>query len=216
MSTEKLDALIIRNLSDLDTAAKRLYDDIQIRIAKAIDDIVESWTKKCSWVTTSTFHKDEIIYIAPPEWKSPDPQDADNWLAWFAFEPGSGDNIGGDDATSYFDTFWLTRLCGVGHGMLCFRWHYGAEALGVTKPKWKKFVQVHIQRIVEKTGFTYEDSTGCFFNPLRVDSEKLAVAIEEDAAEDALQPIRDALDQLLAATPEFDALLKDAKKHFIK
>jgi hypothetical protein len=95
--------------------------------------------------------------------------------------------------------------------MICFRWHYGAE-LGATKPKWKKFVQAYVQRI-GKAGFTYEES-GLFFRPVRVETEKLAVAVEEDTVDAVLEPVRKALDQLLVAKPEFDAMLKSAKKHF--
>jgi hypothetical protein len=54
-----------------------------------------------------------------------------------------------------------------------------------------------------------------FFTPVRVEAETLAAAIEEDAVESALEPpFQQALDKLLAAKPEFDAMLEAAKKYF--
>jgi hypothetical protein len=212
MSTEKLDALIVRNLSDLDAAARRLRYDIQARVGKAIDEIAEAWTKKHSWDGVFGFDKD-TLKVAPRQWKVSNNQGDEEWLGWFELEAGLGDDWDSDDATDSLDFFWLTRLCGAGRGIVGFRWHCGTEALGTTRPKWKKFIQGQIQRINKKTDFSYED-TGNFFRPIQVETEKLAAAVEGDAIDMALQPIRDALDRLLIAEAEFDAILKSAKKEF--
>jgi hypothetical protein len=211
MSTEKLDSLIVRNLSDLDAAAMRLQYDIQARIGKEIDVMAESWAEEHSWEGKFNFDKDELR-IAPREWKLPDAKSDDPWLGWFSLQPSLGDDWDSEDSKEFLDYFWLTRLCGAGRGMIGFRWHYGV-GVGAPKLKWKKFAQAHVQRI-GKAGFTYEES-GLFFKPVRVETEKVAAAVgEEIAVEVALAPVREALGQLLVAKPEFDAMLKSAKKFF--
>jgi hypothetical protein len=214
MSTEKLDALIVRNLRDLDVATKRLWCDIQSRIGKTIDGIAESWAEKHKW--KGKFEWDSELWLAPPEWKSPDSGDEDSWLGYFELDAGFGDDFD-FDAENGLDVYWLTRLCGAGHGMMCFRWVYG-DGLGAKKPKWKKFVNDAAGNWVErvrKVGFTYDEGSGLFFIPVRAEAETLATAIEEDAIESALElPFQQALDKLLAAKPEFDAMLERAKKDF--
>jgi hypothetical protein len=209
MSTEKLDALIIRNLSDFDAAAIRLGYEIQSKVGKAIDDLAESWAKRHSWEGKFDFDLNELA-IAPPEWKWSNPEER---LGYFAIEPGVGDDWDDDTQDTCVDYFWLTRLCRAGRGMLGFRWYYGADVIGATKPKWKKFVQGQIQRIEKNTSFTYEE-TGRFFRPFRIDVEKLAAAFEEDDIDKALGPLREALDALPDAAQEFSLVLENAKKQF--
>lgn len=207
MLTDKLDALIIRNLRDVDLAAKRIDNEIEPRIAKALDDIVGSWAKRHRWDGAFGWEED-VLRVMPPDWRSPD-ADEEKWFSYFKLYAGYGDDFSGEGDQDYF---WLTRFCGVGNGKICFRWEYG-DALGATKPKWKRFVQPYVQSI-RKVGFEYEDGSGLFFIPVRVDAEKLASVIEENNIEEALQPVRAALDRLLSAKPQFDGMLKDAKKQF--
>jgi hypothetical protein len=88
-----------------------------------------------------------------------------------------------------------------------------AAALGATKPAWKKFLQPHVERL-HGTGFDYEEGDGSFFFPVRIETEALAQAVVDDTLELALAPLRLALDQLLKAKPQFDAVLRDAKSQF--
>ncbi|MGE3740995.1 MAG: hypothetical protein AB7I59_16005, partial [Geminicoccaceae bacterium] len=82
-----------------------------------------------------------------------------------------------------------------------------------TVAKWKRFAPPYIESI-RQTGFSYEDDKGCFFLPVRIEAKELARAIENDAIEDALTPLRAALDRCREAKPDFDKLIGAAKKHF--
>jgi hypothetical protein len=210
MSTDELDALIIRNLCDLDAAAKRLEFDIEGRIGKVIDQIAEAWSQKQGWEGKFDFDLNTNLWVAPAEWKSAEGKaDADAMLGFFALWTGFGDDF---DFEVENDYFWLTRLCGAGRGKIGFRWTYG-KSLGATRPKWKRFVQPYVERI-RKTAFTYEEGSGLFFMPIRIEVEALAASIVDDTIEVALQPFSAALNRLLAAKPEFDALLQGAKASF--
>jgi hypothetical protein len=72
------------------------------------------------------------------------------------------------------------------------------------------------ERIAQDTGLTYENKSGRFYLQTIVDLETLAKAIEDDAIEDALIPIRSTLDSLAAAVPTLTELLLQAKKQFKK
>jgi len=215
MSTEKLDALIVRNLRDLDLAAKRLYYDVETRVGKAIDGVTESWVNKHAWEGEFEWGDHEYnLWLAPPSWKSSDSTEEDPWLGYFCLYTGFGDDF---EDEAKLDGFWLTRLCGVGVGIICIRWTYG-DGLGAKKSKWKRFINDAAGNWIErvrKAGFTYDEGSGFFLMPVRVEAETLAAAIEEDAVESALEPpFQQALDKLLAAKPEFDAMLEAAKKYF--
>jgi hypothetical protein len=215
MSTEKLDALIVRNLRDLDVATKRLWCDIESRMSKAIDEITENWAREHEWEGEFEWNKPEYdVWLAPPTWKAS--ASTDEWLGSFYFYAGFGDDFDFEEDNN-LDVYWLTRLCHAGRGILCFRWTYD-DGLGATKTKWKRFVNDAagdwVNRI-RKVGFTYDEGTGLFFMPVRVEAETLAAAIEEDAVEGALKPsFQQALDKLLAAQPEFNAMLEGAKTYF--
>jgi hypothetical protein len=145
-----------------------------------------------------------VFWIAPLEWKRP-ASDADEatWFGYFDLAAGAGDEW--NEAED--DFFWLTRLCRARQGQMGFRW---CRDQGLTAPKraWKNFAQGWAERI-GKTQFTCEDS-GLFFMPVQIPFDALATGIENDSLQEALQPFAKALDSLLSAKSEFDAMLKDA------
>jgi hypothetical protein len=164
MSTEKLDALIVRNLRDLDVATKRLYFDLDPRISKGIDHFIESWVNKHNWEGEFEWgaHEYNNLWFAPPSWKSAASTDEDPWFGYFYLSTGFGDDFADDKA---LDIFLLTRLCSVGVGIICIRWTYG-DSLGAKKSKWKRFVNDAAGNWIErvrKMGFTYDEGSGFRF-----------------------------------------------------
>jgi len=133
MSTEKLDALIVRNLGDLDAAAKRLAYGIERAVWKAIDDIVENWRARNGWLGASEATADGPIWLAAPEWQQADSEADDDVLGYFALEVGPKDE---EDSETGLDYFALTRLCRAGNGMYGFRFKKG-DALVLKKASWK-------------------------------------------------------------------------------
>jgi hypothetical protein len=203
---EELDALVIRNLDYIDAAAYRLYQEIEPRICKVINDITKKWADTKSWSGEFDWWKGEL-WVAPADW-----QTDDGWLARFFLDGGPEDEF---DYLPEEDMFWLTRLCQKGQGRLGFRWNHSV-GLGATNSKWKRFIRNHADCVeaIGKKSFEAEDS-GLFFTEVKVDASKLAEAVQEGSFETALQPLQAALDRLGASKTQFDTLLKLAKKEFI-
>lgn len=210
MSTDDLDALIVQNLRDLDAAAKRLWFDVQPHIAKTINTIASNWAKKNKWIGAYDWWEEEHgegeLWVAPPQWKLKDDKLA------FYLDCGPDDEYGDSENPSE-DFFWLTRLCNAGTGLVCIRW-YSFQGLNAKKPDWKKFVKSYIAKI-KNVGFSYEDKTALFSSaPIIISSDQLAKAIVDDTLEQALGPLRTALDNLIRAEPVFDDMIREARKEF--
>ena len=202
---EELDALVIRNLDNLDAAAHRLFHEIEPRVRKVINEITEKWAKANNWSGEFDWWEKEL-WIAPTNW-----QTDDGWLGRFFLDGGPEEEF--KDLPEE-DVFWLTRLCQKGRGVLGFRWHH-SDGLGATNSKWKRFIrnQAACVGAIGKKGFVPEDS-GLFFTEIKVDASKLADAVQEGNFESALQPLQAALDKLGATKSQFDTLLKRAEKEF--
>ena len=208
MSTDDLDALIVQNLRDLDAATKRLYFEIQPRVAVTINKIASSWAKQNKWIGGYDWWGEEDregeLWVAPPEWKPKNDKPA------FYLDLGQGDDEGDKPSD---DFFWLTRLCRSGNGLICLRW-YDFQGVNAKKPEWKKFIKSYVTKI-ERTGFSYEDQTALFSSaPIIVNAEELAKSIVDDTLDQALKPFQKALDNLMAAKPAFDEMIRAALKQF--
>ena len=213
MSMEKLDALIVRNLRDLDVATKRLSYDIDVKVSRAIDRFTELWADKHRWKGKFKWDDEAELWIAPDNWGTDNSTDDDLWLGYFSFNTGFGDDL--QDKAG--DFFWLTSSGQCWYGYYVFplglRWRSRSE-----EGEMEKICQrcrQKLDRAYTEGRFSYDEGSGLFFMPVRVDGEALAAAIEEDAIENAIDPVfQQALDNLLAAKPEFDAMLEGAKKYF--
>jgi len=198
MITNELDEMLVRHLADMDDGATRL-EAISTKVGDAMDELTGKWTTDHGWLKgDGDWNEDGDLRVAPPEWKP-----GEDWLSWFKFDYGDGDDGYPGVGRDYF---WLTRLCGDGNGMTGFR--FVQEQ--VTKVAWKKFLKAHGNPLVEEGFRAYEQSS--LFLPVRISSSDLAAAVREERIEEALQPLRDALDVLKRALPKFDKLLAEAKK----
>jgi hypothetical protein len=66
MSKDELDALIIRNLGDLDLAVHRLESEIGDRVGKKIDAIAEAWHSEHGWEGKFSWNDEDDLWLAPP------------------------------------------------------------------------------------------------------------------------------------------------------
>lgn len=125
MSVTELDALILRNLRDLDATAQRIAE-LDALIWKEVDRLVEQWANTHGW--HGQFDVEGAgLWVTPPRWAalSEDPDDAD---VYFIFEEVH------DLPTSYYD---LASLCAIGGSHYGFR--LGQNLFG--RPDWTKKVR---------------------------------------------------------------------------
>jgi len=197
MISNELDEMLVRKLADLDDAARRL-DAISTKIGDAMDGLASEWAREHGWQKTEgNWNDDDDLSLAPIEWGRVD------WISWFEFHYGQGDDgLPGPNQ----DYFWLTRLCGEGEGMTGFR--FVQEE--VPKVAWKKFLKAKGNPL-SSLGFILDDRPSLYL-PVRISVDELAIAVREERIEDALTPLREALDVLHRAKPEFDKLIAEAKK----
>lgn len=210
MAKPDLDALIISNLADLDVVVQRLYFEIQPNIGEKIDEMFEHFKDRENWKGKGNFDDDwrmerDLPWLAPPNWRMSDGDD-DDYSFYFFLEPGQKDRRGKSLGE---DTFWLTRLLGLGTGTLGLRW----QQEEYHKNKWKSFMMTQAKLIIDirERGFTYEEGEGLFFLPIKLEISNLIAAVLEDDLDPAMSPLQSALDCLQNSRPLFDALIKNSE-----
>jgi hypothetical protein len=207
MSTESIDALIVRNVLDVERAYDRLNNNIQPKVGKEIDNIIESWASENDWWYSELSFDGDFPEVAPASWRISDAESSeDKFIARFN---ANTNDVGAKDGS----WSWLTQLCGLGSAPYGFRWVCDFAELGTNKSGWKKFLgRINAPAAVKGFGFEYQDKSGAFFLPFIIDKEALAKAIEENNIEDALEPVRAALKTILDSWSVFDGFIKEFKK----
>jgi hypothetical protein len=210
-----MEALIIRHLVDFEEAFRCAYK-LDDEIWEELGNAARKWAEEKGWDFDIDLEEDEF-WTAPKSWKLPKESTENteqDYLAYFEFDGAPDDDW--EASNPNVDYLAVTRLCrATKRGMLGFRWKPSYFTEG-NKVAWRKFMEKPAERIAQDTGLTYENKSGRFYLQTIVDLETLAKAIEDDAIEDALIPIRSTLDSLAAAVPTLTELLLQAKKQFKK
>ena len=72
MSSQEMDALIVRHLQDIESASTRIKDEIQKNVGDAIDAIVEKWSREKDWCSLNLFNDvDCFLRLFPKKWRLP-------------------------------------------------------------------------------------------------------------------------------------------------
>jgi hypothetical protein len=195
----KAGALILNNIGMFNDAAMLMSETIEVELFKKIDEEIEQWQKENEWHGEGNWYGD-CMWVCPPAW-GVDIED-DSWKAYFEFDRKKGDLA---------DKVELASFCGCGRTRVGFRFTATSEYFG-NKKQWLNFCNKSLPAAaseLQKLGFTYDK--GFWFLPITLSSTDLAMAYEGDDYAAALQPIRLALDQLKAAQPIFDEIIKSAE-----
>ena len=90
MPSQEMDALIVRHLQDIESASRRINDDIQKNIGDAINSIVGEWSREKDWDSFGKFDvndEGDLLTLAPKKWRFPDSDAKDNeFFGWFWFD----------------------------------------------------------------------------------------------------------------------------------
>lgn len=180
------DALIIRSLPDLHQAILQI-DRLDTQLLKAIDDVTALWVQQNGWEGTGELELfGGKLWVAPTTWAVTG-QDTEDYHLYFDLERTKSDPE---------DSVDLISLTSSGSQMLGLV--LGYDTIGARPFK-------KLYRELAPPGLPLNGSS--FFLPIVLDREELAKAVEDDALDEALGPLRAALDQL----PELAARLQPLK-----
>jgi hypothetical protein len=196
-----LDALIVRHIADLEAAKRRIEEEVDPRLLREASLLMERRTDSLGWV--HEFRPDlGSISVAPEKWIIRNESGNDHvWLAWFEFVSSDAD------------------------GELVQAWHL-AEFLGLEgsstrkalsfyqnvlkRREWKAILikNSNAVKALRELGFNIDERDGSINIPVRLDSATLQRGFEENDLDNALKPVREALDLAIRAMPHFDVLAK--------
>jgi hypothetical protein len=198
MSEPDLDALIVGNLADLDSAVRHIEETLQPALAEEMDKLIEAFRCEIGWDGKTDWKDDGEVWLAPSEWRASTDSDGEEFKCFFVL-----DFVHGPGQVE--DFFWITSLVHAGVASLGFRWLRD----GVTKRAWRKAVsqEPDLVSTIRACGFNYDESDGSFILPFFIPHEALAEALREESSERAFGPLRQALQRLPDAKPAFDALV---------
>lgn len=202
MSNREAAKLVINNIGMLDDAAK-LIEEITQNISESVDRIIEEWAKNKGWSGEFSWWNSQTL-LCPDNWKLGD-RESEERLAWYSWE---GEN---DD-----DDYWhLTGLTALRTGRTGFRFKVDASQFaGTNRQGWKKYCGEQLRELPElaRSGFKYD--AGSWFLPWQLDATVLAEVYANDAIEDALGPVEEALQKIEDAHPFFEKLIEAARERF--
>ena len=196
MAQPELDRLLISNLADLDAAAYRIKNVLHGTVASALDSRLKYAIERSGWAGHADYEHDKF-WIAAPDWRR-DSDDLQGYECYFHSDSSDGAWSGVE--------FWLTVLLGGGTRLAGFRWIRRAAK----RKSWRKQVseQVDIIARLRSRGFEFQESTGTFFMPFRIDKDALASAVGEESPELAMAPFDMAVQSCISAKADFDALIE--------
>lgn len=205
----KIAALLIRNLREIDAAARHISASLEPMIDNAINATIENWADDAGWVGEYQWDDDNAnLWLAPATWRIPDGRNDETYF-WFCLYTPDGDDFDFKDNRDYFR---ITRLLNQGTCKLGFVFEGKTSHFGGL-PKWKTFLQSNAE-IFQKLGFTYQRKSGTYFRPVALDAEEAAKAIEAEAIDDVMAPLTKILDEIKKVQPELSAMLARAKSEF--
>ena len=137
MPTADLDALIVKNLLELERAADRMLNYIQIAVAKRIDEACEDFvTSETGW--TGKFDSEgNKLWFARNSWRVEGSDlSSDKFYAWYEWNSSDAGMLNDE----WINEFWLTQLCGLGAGPIGLRWCVDPGSINMNKTGWKRYL----------------------------------------------------------------------------
>lgn len=196
--TAELDALVIRNIAEIEAAMKHAIEEIGPRIWS---NVAEAMTETCDidgWIAVPD-GEDEDVWFAEREWLLPDQRKpkADFWLG--LDERVAGGNEG--------ENSWLATFVASGpNGATTAFW---IDQRIVGKGAWKKLIKANdvIVASLRDCGFSLdEDDDRRLCLPFVLDRELLATAFESGDFDEVMRPAASAVAMGMSAAPHLRRL----------
>ena len=196
MSEEnKLNAMIVRNIDDIDAAYSRATNEIETALTREVAAIFSEAAKSESWEGSDDDASLDELWLAPAEWWSEGQDDEDEEYDLFL-------TLGYDGKA---DLTWLATFLGSGD----LRLGIFLDSNALTESRWRKLVRSLDPGLINKlaaAGFSVDASKGFIALYVKIDKEALAKGFEDGDIAESLGPIADALAQAVKARPVLDEL----------
>lgn len=190
-------ALVVRNIGDIESAfvlAEKISDELWEAVRSALVARLES----SGW-HVSAFDGDQI-WFAPREWLSPDTENPEA-VSWFSIAEYSG--LGGETDHTYLAEFLQAGPNGAGIAL----W-FGSDAMEKKRYRQRPTSQDHPElAALLSAGFEIDDQHWIRL-PFRLDVDAVAQGADDEDYADALKPLQDAIDVMMANVVRFDALAR--------
>jgi hypothetical protein len=190
---DALDALIVRNMAQINKALSRIWHGIYPVAFGAVTDTTREWVRAQGWKGKFEYDGSDSsaeFWCAPPDWISPDGDRRHDCYAYFEFDYFDTDfkNTADDDQDE------IVTLLGAGVGATGFHILRGDGAT-IAKGPWKRLMQASgIIGVMRSLGCKQYE--GSYYIPISFSAEALAVAIEQGDMSIFLAPLKEALDRL--------------------
>lgn len=205
MANEEMDALLARNLRNVNAAYDRLVNFVEPRVRKEIDRRTTAVADERGWEGEINY-ADWELWFSPPEWLVPDAEDPDaepGYLAQvrLATNPEESDEEPGGDF------LFLAKLCDEGRDNFGI-WLKRDYELAVKRAKWAKIVMGHeAVRDLVALGYAYDEASADFFRPVRLSGTALATSITEADFDPFMEPLDLALKELPQAIAAYQRII---------
>jgi len=198
--TAELDALIIRNLEEIEQGYQRITGDIERRLDKEAAKLFEEAAEAAGWATHATVLDDDF-WLMKTDWQMEEgpPEEVDSYLVIRLEWDSKGPDV------SWAQTF----VGGQGSRLLLT-----IASDTYSDNKWLRFLKENepsdvIKRLIKASGFRFEpdNKTEPLAMPVRIDRDRLAQAFggEIDFL-DALAPLATALREVVRQEALLDKL----------
>lgn len=191
--TKSLDALIIRNIADIEAAMKHAQEEIGPRVWEEVARVMQEECDADPWIAVADV-EDEDVWFTDRGWLMPDQRKpkADFWLG--LDERTDGGNEG--------ENSWLAAFVAGGPNGATMAFWLDQRILG--PGAWKKLVKSSDGVVAELRGLGFsvdDDDDRRLYLPVVLDREALASAFETEDFDAVLAPIKVAVGNAISAAP---------------
>ena len=205
--TDALDALIVRNIVQVNAVWSRVQYGIGPRVLEAMDEAVKEWADAQGWQGKFD-SKEEWLWFAPRDWMVSGPEGKQDGHYAYLQLATSGD----EEGTESGDQDWLVTLLCAGVGSMGIRIFRGDDA-NIARPVWRRLLATtEVVDAMVALGFVLEAREGSYFLRIPFEAAVLADGIEQNDLSTFLVPLKEALEKLPAVVAAMRPVMDVASK----
>lgn len=203
MSDIAVGAVIVRHIDELEAALRYATATMEPMLEKAVTSVLDDKRLELGWAGEMPADFEDNQWLAPEEWRmSGNARDDEFYLSFVL------DTVPSIDG--HVPETWIGTIAGFAGAGLTLSAR--TDALGQRPWKTLMKTQAGILEELANAGFRCDLRNGEIAVSISIDRESLAAGFEDDALEQALEPIALAVDRISAARPALDRLVRAIKQ----